>query len=167
MSWDCSGSCFFLMLFVFAFAWWRPTCIDYMNNMAGVLYEVGTTYHSRASVFTFSVWSNQCCSFGGICIHPQCLVERGAQLVSIRQPTVCRTTRHSNIANILLIKNSSMLMISVSENCFVESEWVMFLLQNKICPFLYIALRWLFLFMKDSWTNSFSLSFSIEWGIVV
>ena len=48
----------------------------------------------------------------------------------------------------LSIKNWSMLMKSVSENFFVESEWVFCLLQNKICPFLYIALRWLFLFMK-------------------
>jgi hypothetical protein len=32
-------------------------------------------------------------------------------------------TRPPNIANMLSIKNSSMLMISVSENVLVESEW--------------------------------------------
>ena len=44
-------------------------------------------------------------------------------------------TGPSNIANMWSIKNSSMLMISVSENFLVESEWFFFL-QNKICPFL-------------------------------
>jgi hypothetical protein len=49
--------------------------------------------------------------------------------------TVCCKTRHPNIANMVSINNTSMLMISLSENFLVQSEWFFFL-QNKICPFL-------------------------------
>ena len=52
----------------------------------------------------------------------------------IGMPAVCWKTRPPNIANMLSIKKSSMLMISVSENCLVASEW--FVLQNKISSFL-------------------------------
>jgi hypothetical protein len=38
-------------------------------------------------------------------------------------PTVCCKTRPPNIANLLSIKNTNMLKISVSENFLVESEW--------------------------------------------
>jgi hypothetical protein len=48
---------------------------------------------------------------------------RGAQFVPIGMPTVCWKTRLPNIANMLSIKNSSMLKISVLENFLVESEW--------------------------------------------
>jgi hypothetical protein len=47
---------------------------------------------------------------------------RGAHVVPIGMPTVCWKTRPLNIANMLSIKHSSMLRISVSENPLVESE---------------------------------------------
>ena len=47
---------------------------------------------------------------------------RGAQFVPIGIPTVCCKTRPSNITNMLSIKNSRMLMISVSENVLVDPE---------------------------------------------
>ena len=50
-------------------------------------------------------------------------------------PTVCLKTRPSKTTNMLSIKNSSMLMTSVSENILIESEWFFFL-QNMIYPFL-------------------------------
>jgi len=49
--------------------------------------------------------------------------------------TVCGKTRPPNIANMLSIKNSRMLAISVLENIFVESE----------C-FIYKKDRWPFIF---------------------
>ena len=51
-------------------------------------------------------------------------------------PTVCLKTRPPMVANMLSIKNSSMLMISVSDIVLVESQCRFFILQNKICPFL-------------------------------
>ena len=45
---------------------------------------------------------------------------RRAQLAHIGMPIVCRKTRPP-ITNMLSIKNSSILMISVSENFLVES----------------------------------------------
>ena len=56
----------------------------------------------------------------------------------------------------LSIKNSSMLMISVSENFLVASEWF-FVLENMICPVLAQSISiyvWPFFFIKHSWTNS-------------
>jgi hypothetical protein len=32
---------------------------------------------------------------------------------------------------------------------------------------MYLYLHWWFFFMKNSWTNSLDLSFSLEWGIAV
>jgi len=65
-------------------------------------------------------------------------------------PSVCSKTCPPNIANMLSIKNSSMLMISVSENFFVEfydaiHYFFIFLCQSKFpiigllkCHFLHI-----------------------------
>ena len=36
------------ILYIFASVLWCPTCLDYASNMAGVLLEAGTAYHSRA-----------------------------------------------------------------------------------------------------------------------
>ena len=48
---------------------------------------------------------------------------RGAQFVFIGIPTVCCKTHPPNIATSLPIKDTSRLMISVSDNFLVESEW--------------------------------------------
>ena len=71
-------------------------------------------------------------------------------------------TKHNNI---LSIKNSSILMISVSENFSIESEWVftnenLSFLRRGIC--IYVRP---FFFMIQSWTNSFNLSFSFVWEL--
>ena len=50
-------------------------------------------------------------------------MRRGAQFVPIGMPTVCCKTRPPKITNMLSIKNSSMLMIPVSENSLAESGW--------------------------------------------
>ena len=67
---------------------------------------------------------------------------------------------HRKLQILLLIKKSSLLMMSVSDNFLLESEW--FFLQNKICLFLkhdiFIYVGHSF-FMTQSWTNSFNLSF--------
>jgi hypothetical protein len=36
------------ILYIFASVLWCPTGLDYTSNMAGVLLEAGTAYHSRA-----------------------------------------------------------------------------------------------------------------------
>jgi hypothetical protein len=61
------------------------------------------------------------------------------------------------ITNMLSIKHSIILIISVSVKFLLES--VLFI--NNNCPFLYLC--WPFFFMKHSWTNSFNLQY-IEWG---
>ena len=71
-------------------------------------------------------------------------------------------TRPPNIANMLSIKNSSMLKISVSENFLVESRVVFYkirclFLAQGIC--IYVGHSFL---MKRSWTNSLNVSFSLE-----
>jgi hypothetical protein len=46
--------------------------------------------------------------------------------VPIGVPNVCGKTRSPKIIDMLSIKNSSMLMISVSENFLEESDWCFF-----------------------------------------
>jgi hypothetical protein len=49
---------------------------------------------------------------------------RRVQFVLIGMPTICWKTRPESIANVFSMKNSSMLIISVSENFLVEPEWL-------------------------------------------
>ena len=57
----------------------------------------------------------------------------GAHLVSIGMPAVCWKTHTPNITNMLSIKNSSILLMLVSDNILLRA---FFFLQNKIFPFL-------------------------------
>ena len=61
--------------------------------------------------------------------------EEEHKFVPIGIPTVCWRTRPPKITNMLSIKNSSLLMISVSVSFLVESVFDFFS-QNKIYPFL-------------------------------
>jgi hypothetical protein len=45
-----------------------------MSNMAGVLLEAGTTYHSRTPGFTPGIWWGSCLSFESTWVHPRYLV---------------------------------------------------------------------------------------------
>jgi len=47
-------------------------------------------------------------------------------------PTVCWKPRPPNIGNMFSIKNSSIVMISVSESVLVESEWVFFFTKSDL-----------------------------------
>jgi len=49
---------------------------------------------------------------------------------------------------------------------FLIGSECFFFSQNKFLR-QSILLSWQFIFIKHSWTNSFNLSFSFEWGIVV
>ena len=58
----------------------------------------------------------------------------------------------------------SILLISISKNCLVESVFFFFVffLQNKRHLYLHRP----FFSVKHCWTNSFNLSFSFEWGMM-
>ena len=85
--------------------------------------------------------------------------ERGAQFVPIGMPTVCWKTFPAKTTIILSTRNSSILMMSSSEDLFVESE-CFFTKYVSSCPntkFLYLRLP--FLKMKAFRIILVSLSF--------
>jgi hypothetical protein len=71
-------------------------------------------------------------------------------------PTVLKNTS-TKITNMLSIKKSSMLMISVSENFLVESEWGFFTKKNLSLPStMYLYLRWPFFILAYEPLNDIS-----------
>ena len=77
-------------------------------------------------------------------------IRRGVQLVPIVMPIVCWKTLLLSIVNMLSIKTSIIMIMSVSENFLLESFdsfFCVFFYINMICPFPF--LRWPFLFMQQ------------------
>ena len=58
---DCKRALFWLMVVVFVCIWWGPARIDYMSNMAGILWETGYDYPSRHLGHP-GFWWGSCCS---------------------------------------------------------------------------------------------------------